>query len=216
MKFRDIEFSTLPSNNHASPTGALPFILPSSDTAATSLAPVPSSKILKWTTTQKPGNAETSDMRAEAYTSLLDHRIRSAWLYTLYLDEDNFRAVAKKLYIDPTSSHALVRMTLAYQLQQAARDELLKYATCIDEDDLYAEAVKAFHALSTLLGSDENFFGQKQPGLFDASVFAYTHLLLDKQMGWQNKRLSDALKKISNLVQHRQRNLEQYFNRRLA
>ena len=203
----------MPSNNHASPTGALPFILPKSDTAVASPAPVPSSKILKWAAVQKPGKADTSSMRTEAYASLLDHRIRSAWLCTLYLDEDNFRAVATKLYIDPTSSNPLVRLALAYQLQQAARDELLKYATYIDEDDLYAEAVKSFQALSTLLGTDENFFDHEKPGVFDASVFAYTHLLLEKQMGWQNKRLSEALKKNPNLVQHRQRILEQYFNR---
>ncbi len=150
-------------------------------------------------------------MRYEAYSSLLDHRIRSAWLYTLYLDEMNFAAVAKKLYIDPASSNPLVRTTLAYQLQQAARAELLKYSTYIDEDDLYAEAANAFHALSVLLGQDEHYFGQIQPGLFDASVFAFTYLLLDNNLGWRNKRMSDALRKNENLVQHRNRILKQYF-----
>lgn len=151
-------------------------------------------------------------MRYEAYSSLVDHRVRNGWLFTLYLDELNFEAVAKKLYIHPTSSNTLVRMTLAHQLQQAARDELLKYSTYIDEDDLYAEAAKAFQALSTLLGEDENFFGSAQPGLFDASVFAYTHLLLDNRLGWQNKRMSEALRRNANLVQHRERILEKYFS----
>ena len=151
-------------------------------------------------------------MRYEAYSSLLDHRIRSAWLFTLYLDNYNFAAVATKLYIDPASSNPFVRRTLAYQLQQAAREELLKYSTYIDEDDLHAEAGNAFHALSALLGQNENFFGRPQPGLFDASVFAYTHLLLDNKLGWQNKRLSDALRKNENLVQHRKRLLKQYFD----
>jgi metaxin len=41
--------------------------------------------------------------------------------------------------------------------------------------------------------------------LFDASVFAYTHLLLDESLNWQNTRLVDSLKKSGNLVQHRQR-----------
>jgi metaxin len=150
-------------------------------------------------------------MRYEAYSSLLDHRVRSAWLFTLYLDDLNFEAVAKKLYIYPASSNIFVRMTLAYQLQQAAREELLKYSVYIDEDDLYAEASKAFQALSTVLGADEHFFGSAQPGLFDASVFAYTHQLLDNNLGWQNKRMTDALKRNANLVQHRQRILEKYF-----
>ena len=151
-------------------------------------------------------------MRYEAYTSLLDHRVRSAWLLTLYLDDLNFEAVAKQLYICPASSNVFVRMTLAYQLQQAARDELLKYSAYIDEDDLYAEAEKTFQALSTVLGENENFFGMTRPGLFDASVFAYTHLLLDKKLGWKNKRMPDALRQYVNLVHHRQRILDKYFS----
>ena len=152
-------------------------------------------------------------MRYEAYSSLLDHRIRSAWLFTLYLDERNFEAVARRLYIDPTSSNFLVRAALAYQLKQAAREELLKFSTHIDEDDLYAEAQKAFQALSILLGNEEFFFALEQPGLFDASVFAYTHLLLDSSLRWQNKRMVDALRRHKNLVEHRRRILEAHFPR---
>lgn len=152
-------------------------------------------------------------MRYDAYSSLVDHRIRSAWLYALYLDDMNFATVAKRLYINSASSNSLVRATLTYQLQQAARDELVKYSSCIDEEGLYAEAEKAFEALSALLSHDENFFGQEQPGLFDASVFAYTHLLLDSNLGWQNNKLSDALRRNANLVQHRQRILDHYFSR---
>ena len=211
LKFNAVDFRTAPSNNHASPTGALPFILPTTSPTSTQNTPVPSNKILKWTTSHGGKQQEAGSSRSEAYTSLLDHRIRSAWLLALYLDDLNFESVAMKLYIYPASSNIFVRMTLAYQLQQAAREELLKYAAYIDEDDLYAEAAKAFQALSTLLGGDHNFFGSAQPGLFDASVFAYTHLLLDNKLGWQNKRMSDALRRNANLVHHRQRILDNYF-----
>jgi metaxin len=102
-------------------------------------------------------------------------------------------------------------MTLYHQLQQAARDELLKTRPYIREDELYNEAEAAFVALSTLLGDDDHFFGNGSPSLFDASVFAYTHLLLDEDMNWQNTRLPDYLKKRQNLVQHRQRLLQEYF-----
>jgi metaxin len=173
---------------------------------------VPSNKILKWTASHGGKQEEVANVRYEAYSSLLDHRVRSAWLFTLYLDDLNFQAVAKKLYICPASSNVFVQMTLAYQLQQAAREELLKYSTYIDEDDLYAEAAKAFQALSTLLGDSENFFDAAQPSLFDASVFAYTHLLLDNNLGWQNRRMSDGLRRNANLVQHRQRILDRYFS----
>jgi metaxin len=211
LKFNAIDFRTAPSNNHASPTGALPYILPSISPSSTQNTPVPSNKILKWTASHQGRQEEAENLRHEAYSSLLDHHVRSAWLFTLYLDDLNFEAVAKKLYICPASSNVFVQMTLAYQLQQAAREELLKYSAYIDEDDLYAEATKAFQALSTVLSEDENFFGSAQPGLFDASVFAYTQQLLDKNLGWQNKKITDALKRNSNLVQHRERILEKYF-----
>ena len=212
LKFNAIDFRTAPSNNHASPTGVLPFILPAASLSVTQTTPVPSNKILKWTATHGGKQEEVANVRYEAYSSLLDHRVRSAWLFTLYLDDLNFQAVAKKLYICPASSNVFVQMTLAYQLQQAAREELLKYSTYIDEDDLYAEAAKAFQALSTLLGDSENFFDAAQPSLFDASVFAYTHLLLDNSLGWQNRRMSDGLRRNTNLVQHRQRILDKYFS----
>ena len=168
--------------------------------------------MLKWIASQAGKQAEAGNMRHEAYNSLLDHHIRSAWLFTLYLDKLNFEAVAKRLYIYPASSNVFVRMTLAYQLQHAAEEELLRYSAYIDEDDMYAQAGKSFQALSTVLGDDENFFGMPQPGVFDASVFAYTHLLLDSNLRWQNKRVSDALRRNPNLVHHRQRILDKYFN----
>jgi metaxin len=150
-------------------------------------------------------------MRYEAYISLIDHRIRNAWLFTVYLDKHNAQSVAKKLYIYPTSSNPLARMGLFHQLQQAAMDELFKAMSYIREDELYFEAEKAFGALSTLLGEDDHFFRNEEPSLFDASVFAYTHLLLDESLNWQNTRLVDSLKKSGNLVQHRQRLLKDYF-----
>lgn len=103
-------------------------------------------------------------------------------------------------------------MTLHRQLRQAARDELLKARSLIKEENLYMEAEAAFSALSTLLGDDTNFFRRDRPSLFDASLFAYTHLLLDETMGWQTTRLADSLKKFPTLVRHRHRILEEYFD----
>jgi len=100
---------------------------------------------------------------------------------------------------------------LATQLQQAARDELLKTSDYIDVSDLEAEADNAFEALSTLLGDNEYFFNRRTPGLFDASVFAYTHLLLDSNMGWKHNRLAQLLRKYRNLVQHRDNLFEKFF-----
>lgn len=100
---------------------------------------------------------------------------------------------------------------MARQLQQAARDELLKFSDFIDVDDLEIEASRAFEALSTLLGDDEHFFGRETPGLFDASVFAYTYLLLDDSLGWKQNPLALHLKAHDNLVQHQRRLAERFF-----
>ncbi|KAA8651797.1 hypothetical protein EYZ11_003983 [Aspergillus tanneri] len=207
LKFVGIGFNLIPSNNHASPTGALPFLLPAHPIQTS--APIPSSKLQKWAIEQVHCEEEQQlDVRFEVYASLLDHRIRNAWLYQLYLDLENFSAVARRLYVDPTTSNPLVRVALSNQLQQAARDELLKSSQYIDVGALEAEAADAFEALSTLLGDQLHFFGRSQPGLFDASVFAYTHLILDKEMGWKRNRLQQLLQQHENLVQHRERLLE--------
>ena len=71
--------------------------------------------------------------------------------------------------------------------------------------DLEAEADKAFEALSILLGDNEYFFARPDPGLLDASVFSYTHLILDDGMGWKRNKLGQLLKKYDNLVRHRER-----------
>ncbi len=122
LKFMGIQFSIVSSNNHASPTGALPFLIPSSpmSTATKIDAPIASTKLQLWAQAEvsqegfKPHllssreptcksfqiiakSAGESDhtreaaetnvprkeppgVRYEAYMSLLDCRIRSAWV----------------------------------------------------------------------------------------------------------------------------------------
>jgi len=65
--------------------------------------------------------------------------------------------------------------------------------------------------LGVLLGEDDWFFGLKKPGLFDASVFAYTHLLLDQGMCWKEGKLGGALRRKENLCRHRERLLIRYY-----
>lgn len=96
-------------------------------------------------------------------------------------------------------------------LRVAAEEELLKHGSVIDKEDLYNEAEKAFGALSALLGNGQWFFANQKPALFDASVFAYTQLLLDEDFGWKEQRLCIALRKWDNLVQHRERILVRYY-----
>lgn len=104
-----------------------------------------------------------------------------------------------------------MRASISHTLRAAAESELLRYASTIDVDDLYSEADKAFEALSILLGEETWFFGNDIPALFDASVFAYTQLLLDDGFGWKEKKLCMALRRRENLVQHRERLRIRYF-----
>lgn len=133
-------------------------------------------------------------------------------LYQLYLSPPN-KPLLHSLYIAPCSSNVFVQMTIAYQLRHAAKTELVKSSASrvLVEDDIMRDVEEAFEALSTLLWEDEWFFGQEKPGLFDASMFAYAHLILDNGMQWRENRLAEALRRHQNLLRHRERILSVYF-----
>ncbi|OAL05310.1 hypothetical protein IQ06DRAFT_342612 [Phaeosphaeriaceae sp. SRC1lsM3a] len=214
LKFSKVDFRVASANNHASPSGALPFLIPASPDLYKHIPPVPSGKLQKWgMNNSKKSVEEPGDLRYEAYLALLDHRIRRAWLYCIYLSP-NFTSIAEPLYILPTSSNPFVRLTVARELRFAAEKELAKFSSIISAETLYNQAEEAFAALDTLLGKDDWFFGATGPGLFDASVFAYTHLLLDDGLGkgWLDTRLRDALMSRKRLISHRDRILTAYFS----
>lgn len=79
LKFVGIDFEVTPSNNHASPTGTLPFLLPALPAGAP--GPIPSHKLQKWAIEQVHCEEEQQlNLRFEVYASLLDHRLRNAWV----------------------------------------------------------------------------------------------------------------------------------------
>lgn len=210
-----IPFSIVSANNHAAPTGALPFVLPGSKKREPQPQAISSSKIQRWAETQ--GAAEEQlDIRLEAYLSLIDQNLRNAWLYYLYIQEQNFDSVARKLYVDTASSNPLVQTALAHQLQAAAKEQLLKTRPQIDEEEIYEAADAAFSSLATALAGNNFFTKSDSPGLFDVTLFSYTHLLLylagEKQDGqrpvWREGTLLQILEKYHELVEHRNRVLE--------
>ncbi|KAL1797734.1 hypothetical protein ACET3X_004340 [Alternaria dauci] len=213
LKFSKIPFQVASANNHASPSGSLPFLIPSSSDPSKRTQPVPSSKLQRWAmNNSEKAIEEPGDPRYEAYLSLLDHRIRRAWLYAIYLSP-NFTTIAEPLYILPSSRNSFVRLAISRELRLAAETELLKFSSIINDETLYNQADEAFASLEALLGKDDWFFGAQIPGLFDASVFAYTHLLLDQRLDkdWVDTRLRDALMARRRLVTHRNRILARYF-----
>ncbi|EGP91302.1 unnamed protein product [Zymoseptoria tritici ST99CH_3D7] len=215
LRFAGLPFRLVPSSNHASPSGALPFLQPAlSSPESSPVPPIPSNKLKKWLAAQKLGQniGEVEDIRYEAYASLLDNRLRKAWLYQLYLAPENSPLV-HRLYVAPCSSQPFVQMSIAQQLRTAAEAELVKSAATniVSAPDLIREADEAFESLSNLLGKERWFFGQDEPGLFDASVFAYTHLLLEERLGWRHNPLEEVLQRWPNLVWHRDRVVVRYF-----
>ncbi|KYK60436.1 mitochondrial outer membrane protein [Drechmeria coniospora] len=227
LKMAGIDLELVPSNNHASPSGALPFLLPPSSDPRSD-APLAGGKIGQYARDHASGLADTSSPRFEAYLSLLTQFVRPAWvssspyhgdpprcmaeppadlampqLHTLYLLPDN-TALLDALYLP---SNPLLRAPLLHTLRSAATDEVLKATRrpLLCQTRLLSDAETAFQALSTLLDDNEWFFGDPNPGLFDAEVFAYTYLILDASMGWSDESLSKRLTAFGNLVEHRTR-----------
>ena len=174
---------------------------------------MPSNRVQEWAIKQGVGSSKpgADSMRCEVYMSLLDHRIRNAWLHTLYLSPQNFNAVARPLYTNSSTSSSLVRYSLSKSLQTAALAAIVQTSTSpiIDVEALYRESDKAFSALSDFLGDQDWFLGEEGPGMLDAALFAYTYLLLDEAMGWreEEERLGKGLRegRWNNLVRHKDR-----------
>ena len=102
LKLSGVPFKVVPSSNHASPSGALPFLLPAASNVETEKMsdPIPSNKLRKWLATQSTAAKMQApgDVRYEAYTSLVDSRIRKAWV----LDQSS--SMREKLLTKPNSS----------------------------------------------------------------------------------------------------------------
>lgn len=213
LRLSGIDFTLVASNNHASPSGSLPFLQPASSTNNNNDAPdpIPANKLKKWVSMRR-SRTDTNDLRADAYQSLIDNRIRKCWLYQLYLAPQN-DALMQRLYVQPCSKNSLVRFAITRPLRAAAEKELVKSSgtNVVDAAVLIKEVEEAFEALSVLLGMDEWFFGKTRAGLFDASLFAYTHLVLDGELGWEFSPLEEALRRHGNLVRHRDRILTNYY-----
>ncbi|KAK6422796.1 hypothetical protein LTR95_016618 [Oleoguttula sp. CCFEE 5521] len=211
LRFAGIDFRTVASSNHASPSGILPFLMPAVASPTGQRQAIPSNKMKKWASTHGARSVrEPSDMRYEAYMSLLENSIRKAWLYQLYLLPANATLV-HKLYVAPCSSNPLVQSSISYNLRLAAETELAKssYSGTIAEEEIFSGAEDAFAALNSLLGSAEWIF--EVPSMLDAALFAYTHLILEEGMAWGDNKLGEMLGKHSALVVHRDRVLSDYF-----
>ena len=110
----------------------------------------------------------------------------------------------KSLYLP---SSILLRAPLHQTLHAAATAEILKTTrrATISPSQLFTDATTALKALSALLRDDKWFFGAETPGLFDADVFAYTYLMNEDALAWEDNSLNECLEDLENLRRHRQR-----------
>ncbi|KAG6038226.1 hypothetical protein E4U41_004419 [Claviceps citrina] len=223
LRIANLEVDLVPSTNHASPSGALPYLLPASSDSRPDL-PLTGSRIGQYAEKHSspkllpPGEATP---RQEAYLSLLAQNIRPAWLYTLYVDPIH-TALLSRLYLPSSSSPPLLQHSLLQTLRAAASAEILKTTrrAVIQPEQIFGDAKAAFAALEALLGGGGGpgawFSGGPEPGLFDAEVFAYTFLIGGQGEGgggggdgggldWVDGTLAACMGGFASLVDHRRR-----------
>jgi metaxin len=89
LKILGVEFRTVGSNNHACPTGALPFLIPAKGDKGTEeerrKGVVESEKLVKWCEEKGLKREETGSARFDAYLALVNWRIRRAWVGSLFI-----------------------------------------------------------------------------------------------------------------------------------
>jgi metaxin len=226
-----VEVQVVPSTNHASPSGALPYLLPATYSSTASavrttqaaVQPIPSAKLYRYAldhatkSLHEPSASSPASLKQAAYQSLLDGPIRHAWLHALYLNRRN-SPLLTELYLAPASSTAAVRLALHHQLRHAAESEILRSSRTStsrlrlvggtgseEREAIYVAARSAFAALETLLEQSQTpwFFDAPGPTLFDASVFAYTQLLLDRRLGWVDRTVPDIVEAKLAVCRHR-------------
>jgi metaxin len=78
LRLCGIRYRIVPSNNHASPSGALPFLIPASKSAT----PVPGNRLSKWTEEngKTPQSCDLSRPEVQAFLTLIDTKVRDAWV----------------------------------------------------------------------------------------------------------------------------------------
>ena len=126
-------------------------------------------------------------------------------LYTTHVYRPNLYRTTAPLYTQ--SSSRLISSPTACGLLDSALSQLkYRYPGVVDPTSIFAEATTALDALSVRLGDDTWFFNGKVPGLLDAAVFAYLHVILTGE--WEEKWASG----LKGLVENRQ-NLVQFWSR---
>ncbi|QSL64319.1 hypothetical protein MERGE_001619 [Pneumocystis wakefieldiae] len=193
----------VPSTPYASSLNKLPFLIPSDSSIPLALS---STEFQNWLLLQ--GVKDSSEKEpllssdTDSYVSLIENTLYDAWYYGFFIEPENFKKVTSLLYIKDAWP---ISIFTKWQLQNQVRKRLsVRQKTgLLNAKEVYTDASYALHALSIKLGQDNWFFGAEDPSYIDATLFAYTHLVLSINL--PDDTLAREIKKHENLVKHAER-----------
>ncbi|KAF2666957.1 hypothetical protein BT63DRAFT_457915 [Microthyrium microscopicum] len=203
LKSQNLQFHTVSSSNHASTNERLPFLVVNPSCSSPFKSNIVSAhELAKWAVDQKDSWPVELELHYEPYMSLLNNEIRRAWQYHMYLSP-NFEAFTAPSYIHSQTNSSVVRITSSWELQKAAREDLMKSSPRIDVEGLYASADRAFFALDNLLKRKRRMVADvSAPSLLEATLFSYLFLLLELPLDrWLDNRLPEIARKYPELVE---------------
>lgn len=145
---------------------------------------------------------------ADSYISLIENTLYDAWYYNFFMEPENFNVICL-LYVKEAWP---VSIFMKWQLYNQIKKKLsIRQKTgFLNGKEIYVDASHALHALSIKLGQDVWFFGAKSPSFIDATLFAYTHLILSTNL--PDDTLIHEIRKYKNLVEHSKRIYNMYFS----
>jgi len=149
----------------------------------------------------------TSEQEAESnsFSILISEKLYPIMLWNWFMESENFEKVSEQF------GYHLIPFPLNYiipfQKKMRISDQLSPFKK-MDKTEIYRQASECYEALSSYLGNNEFFFGNK-PTSFDAIV--YGHLSCHFFISLKGSNLRTLLKKHENLVNYCNRIYERYF-----
>ncbi|KAK9367215.1 hypothetical protein V1509DRAFT_627334 [Lipomyces kononenkoae] len=188
------KFTTIPSSSHAAPkSGTVPYIfLASRPKVKADLLPrtlYPESKAFYlWLASIAPTLPEFDYVGQSPLLSLIDVRLRDAWVLTLYLYPLNYKSIfiprLSQAYCQSDTSTSILPQIIAYTTLHDAQ-QLLRRSTGVPritetiQKSIIANAEEALDAFANLLvDSGKPYLDGDEPGALDASVYGYLDPIL--------------------------------------
>ncbi|KAK9488418.1 hypothetical protein V1527DRAFT_457895 [Lipomyces starkeyi] len=224
------KFTIIPSSPHAaSKCGSVPYIFlrsrPKVDSDLLSRTIYPESKAFyRWLNSIAPSFPAFDAAQQNPLLSLVDVRLRDAWILTLHLYPLNYSSIfiprLSHAYSQSERSTSILPPILAYTTSHDAQKQLRRSTgvpriTETTQRSIIANAEEALDALADLLAvSGTLYLNGDKPGVLDAAVYGYLWPILSldfknmkgdgqaelKTMVTERKMLVDLVKRIHDQV----------------